>query len=926
VRTLLPRKHCACGGGCQRCQASTPVRDWVGGIQAKLKVGANNDPQEHEADTVARQVLRMPAPEAVLTSAPLQVPGHDRAAFRWVERTQGNKPGAVETATADLFDSVHQLLGSPGQRLDDGAKGYFEARFRYDFSQVRVHNDKKAAASAEALSARAYTAGNHVVFGTGQYAPETSEGRRLLAHELTHVVQQGLGNASPPQSLPYAASVGEADAIAGSTSKDETINAGGVRSRVTMPAGGGRATAPPTMTIMRQPATSVAPVPAIRTFRQVWDEFDEHRRWGRNGEALALVDEILAIMSVEETMAHAGDLALWLLDQGQGAQAMRALSSLESAWWVRWVSSGAPSFTLGGLRATGPAELIQRGEAEAAGRRHDTARELFATASLFLQMQYQTVTSARLGSLQAMERLPPDVDFPLFRLMAHHEVGDLVGQMRRILAFYPALERSAIAAGNQAEAATFADQGRRLQDRIREQFLLTGQPGLTMEASQVTSRRMGTGYRLYGVNQAEVDVFPLPGTPRPDELGRHLAYTAPMEAIFETLRGQEEFLTDLLRNSEMRTEFGSRRIDMTDLATRLRVWRVMYRVFQRAPMAGCPDPLCSVLRLMQRYLRDFTTHTEYNIPDFGTYYVTTEERGGFPTDLLGRTMRDCGVYALTVSYELFRTARGATPRMNVGFQLYHTLEHAMLAILDHDNGKHYVVNNDRISGPNDGVNPLGSVALSYSETMGRTLVVTPVARTDLGTTVQTEAQFRVRAWQRYQAGAGLGLRTEPPSGPTDTRTEAERREATYTGFYRGQLQFEQVGVQLHADLDALLRETAAATATQRGGIVSARLASLTTAGLTMGRIFAMSLDPDRLGVSNSAASSMTTPVGLFTTGRANVAHPLVRLAKVLLFHQGLGGTLTADQQTLVNLVQSGVVPRWTAELSNYIATGRSVAW
>lgn len=174
--------------------------------------------------------------------------------------------------------------------------------------------------------------------------------------------------------------------------------------------------------------------------------------------------------------------------------------------------------------------------------------------------------------------------------------------------------------------------------------------------------------------------------------------------------------------------------------------------------------------------------------------------------------------------------------------------------------------------------------------MSRALVVTPAARTDLGTTTQTEAQFRARSWQRYQAGAGLGLQPEPPTGPTDTRTEAERREATYSGFYRGQQQFEQVGVQLHADLDALMRDAGAAPANQRAAIVAARLAGLTTAGLTMGRIFAMALDSSRLGVSSAAASSMTTPVGLFTTGRANVAHPLVRLAKLLLFHQGLGGT------------------------------------
>src|SRR5260370_23312468 len=107
----------------------------------------------------------------------------------------------------------------------------------------------------------------------------------------------------------------------------------------------------------------------------------------------------------------------------------------------------------------------------------------------------------------------------------------------------------------------------------------------------------------------------------------------------------------------------------------------------------------------------------------------------------------------------------------------------MLASLDHDNNKHYVVNNDNISGPNDGLNPLGSVALSYSQTMNRKMVATPAARTDLGDTKQTEAQFRTRSWERYQAGATLGLRTEPPAGTRDNPNHAATEEATSTQVY-----------------------------------------------------------------------------------------------------------------------------------------------
>jgi uncharacterized protein DUF4157 len=85
---------------------------------------------------------------------------------------------------------VHDVLSSLGQPLDAGTRAFMEPRFGHDFSGVRVHTDEKAADSARAVNALAYTAGRNVVFGPGQYAPDTIAGKRLLAHELTHVVQQ----------------------------------------------------------------------------------------------------------------------------------------------------------------------------------------------------------------------------------------------------------------------------------------------------------------------------------------------------------------------------------------------------------------------------------------------------------------------------------------------------------------------------------------------------------------------------------------------------------------------------------------------------------------------------------------------------------------------------------------------------------------
>jgi len=88
---------------------------------------------------------------------------------------------------------VHEVLRSPGQPLDGTTRALMESRFNHDFSHVRVHAENRAAESARSISALAYTVGSDVVFGAGQFAPHSHEGRKLIAHELTHVVQQRSG-------------------------------------------------------------------------------------------------------------------------------------------------------------------------------------------------------------------------------------------------------------------------------------------------------------------------------------------------------------------------------------------------------------------------------------------------------------------------------------------------------------------------------------------------------------------------------------------------------------------------------------------------------------------------------------------------------------------------------------------------------------
>lgn len=125
---------------------------------------------------------------------------------------------AVRKATTggEMPPVVNAVLRSPGQPLDAETRAFMEPRFRRDFSGVRVHTDAQAAESAWAVSALAYTVERDIVFGAGQYAPGTTQGRRLLAHELAHVVQQGDFDHSDyaPTRIASPDSIGEQEASA----------------------------------------------------------------------------------------------------------------------------------------------------------------------------------------------------------------------------------------------------------------------------------------------------------------------------------------------------------------------------------------------------------------------------------------------------------------------------------------------------------------------------------------------------------------------------------------------------------------------------------------------------------------------------------------------------------------------------------------
>ena len=168
----------------------------AGAIQAKLTIGRPDDPLEAEADKVADHVMRKPANGGGAGSCTCAAGGevcedcqkNQTGAPPMVRRAA--ESGASSSGASSAPSIVSQTLGGSGRALEASTRADMEGRFGRDFGDVRIHTDQNAAKSAAAINALAYTAGSHIAFGQGRYAPQTDAGQRLLAHELAHVVQQ----------------------------------------------------------------------------------------------------------------------------------------------------------------------------------------------------------------------------------------------------------------------------------------------------------------------------------------------------------------------------------------------------------------------------------------------------------------------------------------------------------------------------------------------------------------------------------------------------------------------------------------------------------------------------------------------------------------------------------------------------------------
>lgn len=173
---------------CFACNISrVPVRgEEASRVLPKLSIGQANDVYEQEADRTADLLVRMPEPQQKL-------PGPEGFSVEPpTQRLDRNSPSAGSPGLAvapEVESQIHGLQGG-GNPLPETVRSFFEPRFGHNFSDVRIHTGQRATAAANAVNAQAFTLDSDIVFGSNQYAPQTSHGKHLLAHELTHVVQQ----------------------------------------------------------------------------------------------------------------------------------------------------------------------------------------------------------------------------------------------------------------------------------------------------------------------------------------------------------------------------------------------------------------------------------------------------------------------------------------------------------------------------------------------------------------------------------------------------------------------------------------------------------------------------------------------------------------------------------------------------------------
>jgi hypothetical protein len=522
---------------------------------------------------------------------------------------------------------------------------------------------------------------------------------------------------------------------------------------------------------------------------------------------------------------------------------------------------------IGGTVMGDPGALIAMGQEAAGAGQHGRAFKLFKMASEILSFMALSVTK-RAGALD-----------PRTRSRRYVQLQGIYGEMREIYRFYFVLEAEALEAGDTVKAADARQMALKLHGELKTQLQpLEAIDAEIAETSLIKTPGGRTALEFGGANYMRTNLTELPGHPFPAEVlasdeGREVEKLGQVQAA---LLGQAEFQAEIAREPAIQKAFGKDPVDLNDTAKRQKVWSIMYGAFK----ARGTGALSSLMELMGRYLKHHTHHTSFNVRDFGASYLTSD----MPADLTGRLVRDCGVYALTVAWEVFQTVKAGDPRLKVTFTLATLLDHIVLVINDEKTQETYFVNNDLITkvaappSPGSGTPPKAlnleeEVAKQYLLVRSLPYLVSPVNLMKIGSTADAAGAFKGAAWTRYLAST----------------QHMAKVKVDFTMLELFSIQSEALDNEVNA----------LAPSANDPGAISAWLTQNWLSITSMLRRFEQ--------IGTAAFKGLAPPAGsrnavAFRWPGSN--HPVLRVALVLLRLRKLTGSLTADQQKYLTFFEA----------------------
>ncbi len=593
--------------------------------QAKLKVGRSNDQHEQEADRVADQVMQ--------PSEPAQ------------------SKGATSQVTSAISSPIQSLQGG-GRPLSGGERRFFEPRFGADFSNVRLHNDGQADDLAHSVSARAFALGRNVVFGAGEYSPNSFSGRKLLAHELAHVVQQSRGGSAASESVQCkkrrkAKAVWYQDAI----NEDATVRKQMV------------------------PIHSAAMVRLVLDLAKAIDK-------GSRADITAKLSKLIAGNAGKLPLMHPSDRLveqmhsrLLVLEMAPDAKRLRRWHvNVNMVRWERpksgrqefttedWLFDNALETIEAAIKPSDPASSLRalKGAVVTIGEMRDEAvglnpkklkedrkarGEFSASAGDMAWVMWGKTISVYQENLIASIKRGFEIAMVAWQAVLQHAMADL--EKRRGVKWLDALDTQ----GKALNAIVFPKNikhhiGGMKVESTRSEFGSSKGKHLDrfLEGKAAKRRSVGISFydREFGGDLAEEKKV---------SFWRALTVRRQQLDLLRRLYGFEKKGTQVTAESKenkaaIKTGLrGRMRLHNNDDWRRFAIEKFKAAKVRLGDNAGA---LRSVIRLLEQYLAAFTSHSPQNIDDFGSNYLSKS----FPRDLTGRLIHDCGVYALRVAYIL----------------------------------------------------------------------------------------------------------------------------------------------------------------------------------------------------------------------------------------------------------------------------------